>query len=73
MQRGMVDITKIIVLNPTNPELCNLLKERIATLKKAVTPCGAVGNKARLMDDIDKIAFEIMDRLLMKTGESDED
>ncbi len=70
MTSDIIDLTKILILNPTNKELCDLLEKRIKTLDKAISVNEPGGNKARLIDDIDKLSIEIMDRLLMKTGES---
>ena len=68
MAQGIVDITKILILEPTNKELCDLIKERINTLKDAINVCSPGGNKSRLISDIDTLSFEINDRLLTKSG-----
>ena len=68
MAKGIIDITKVLILEPMDKELCDLIKERIETLKDAINVCSPGGNKARLINDIDTLSFEINDRLLTKSG-----
>jgi len=70
MAKGIIDITKILILEPTNKELCDLLDERIKDLKKAINVSNTGGNKSRLLNDIETLSFEINDRLLIKSGEN---
>lgn len=71
MTKHFIDANKVIIIDATNKELCNEIKDKIDTLKKAINICGPGGNKSRLIDAIDTLSIEINDRLLMKTGEED--
>ena len=58
MSEGIVDLRKVLLLNPTNKELVDLLKLRVKDLKE--TRAG----KLALVEDIETLVAEVGDRLL---------
>ena len=58
MSEGIVDLRKVLLLNPTNKELVDLLKLRVKDLKE--TRAG----KLALVEDIETLIAEVGDRLL---------
>ena len=57
---AIVDLTKVIVLDATNKELGELFSGRIAAAKKKIN---APNDMTRLLNDLDQLSSEILDRL----------
>ncbi len=58
MSEGIVDLRKVLLLNPTNKELVDILKLRVKDLKE--TRAG----KLALVEDIETLVDEVGSRLL---------
>ena len=58
MSEGIIDLRKVLLLNPTNKELVDILKLRVKDLKE--TKAG----KLALVEDIETLVAEVGDRLL---------
>lgn len=58
MSEGLVDLRKILILNPTDGQLIDLLILRIDELKQTNQV------KASLIEDLETLAIEIKDRLV---------
>jgi heptaprenylglyceryl phosphate synthase len=69
MTEGMTDLTKILILNPTNKDLCEHLDKCTKTLKDSIIVGGSREAKIRLIDDIKTLAKEIRERLLCENGD----
>ena len=63
MTVAIIDLTKVIVLDATNKELSELFSSRIEAAKKSIN---APSDMARLLNDIDQLSGEIIDRLVNK-------
>ena len=70
MTDAITDLTRIIMLNPTNKDLCNHLDKRTKALKESIVVGGAREAKIRLIEDIRTLAKEIESRLLCESRES---
>ncbi len=66
MTTSMIDLTKILILEPTNEEICKYLKERVNILKVAISDNESREDKTCLIDDIDKLTVEVIARLIPK-------
>ena len=60
MTVAIVDLTKVIVLNATKKELAELFSTRVEAAKKAIN---SPNDLRRLLDDLDQLSNEIIDRL----------
>ena len=61
----ITDVSRVVMVSPTNQQLCDELKGRIKILKEATKgKCG--GDSTILIDDIDSLVLEVTDRLLTK-------
>ena len=69
MTTSMIDLTKILILEPTNEEICKYLKERVNILKVAISTSESKEDKACLIDDIDKLTVEVISRLIPNRDE----
>ena len=59
----IADITKVIVLDATNAELKDLFDSRIKAAKESIN---SPNDMRRLLNDLDQLSSEIMDRLVNK-------
>lgn len=71
MTKHFIDAHKVLIFDATNKELCDEMKGKIDTLKKAINSCGHSSNKSRLIDAIDTLSTEIIDRLLCENGDEE--
>lgn len=70
MTDNITDLTRLILLNPTNKDLCKHLEERTETLRDCIITGGSREAKIRLIDDLKTLSKEIRGRLLYENGEN---
>ncbi len=69
MTNAITDLTRLILLNPTNKDLCEHLRKRTKALRESIVVGGAREDKIRLIEDIRTLAQEIENRLLRESLE----
>ena len=67
---AITDLTRLILLNPTNKDLCKHLEERTETLRDSIITGGSREAKIRLIDDLKTLSKEIRSRLLYENGDN---
>ena len=60
----ITDLTRIVMLNPTNKELCTHLEKRTELLRDSIITGKSRESKIRLIYDIETLAKEINSRFL---------
>ncbi|MCK5605889.1 hypothetical protein KAR91_28590 [Candidatus Pacearchaeota archaeon] len=64
MEDTITDLTRLILLNPTNKDLCKHLRKRIKALKESILTGGTREDRIRLIEDVITLTQEIENRLL---------
>lgn len=66
MKKSMIDITKTVILEPTNKELADCLLGRIKTLKGSIATKDSKEDERSLIEGIEDMTIQIIDKLIPK-------
>lgn len=64
--KGIVDVMKTVILEPTNEELAECLLGRISTLKKSIATKDSKEDEKSLIEGIEDLSIQLVDKLLPK-------
>jgi hypothetical protein len=66
MSVDIIDLSKVLILNPTNKELCESFEKRINILRETIKSNDSKEDMVSLINDITQLNVELSDRLLNK-------